>query len=295
MPFYLQMPRRRFLRTAAALTAACCRIKAEGASLGQLAYVDRQTLWLRDLPDGTPRILASAYRIGWPRISSSGRWIAVQDQKSVRLISIDGRSIRQWKAPGSTRIGPSFHWIAGRDELVVASENGESNVFSAAGDWQAPQPPPASERTQGHMRVAGVTQSGDWLLYWRANDEASTDVQADGLDLFAVRTNGGSAHKLGLKTLVYGDMIAFSPHAGFRCGDLRLRPGDLGAEIHRARRSYRQFAIRQSDHPAVDERTAPFLVAGRGPARMVRWPRCSRTQQATTVKPWTEDRSRNRP
>jgi hypothetical protein len=205
-----------------------------------LAYADGEKLWLRDLPDGSPREVASAHRIAWPRIAPSGRWIAFQDGDVARLFTTAGRSTAQFTAPGGAWNAPSFRWIDGRDDLAV-SQDDRLNIYSAGDKWRAPRqsiPPdlmlsakggyaytsgaalflgssgaaaPARiAETRGFFDLAGFTRSGDWLLYWKA-DEAGADIETDGLDLYAVSTRVGSSHKLGLETLVYGDTIAFSP------------------------------------------------------------------------------------
>lgn len=89
MPHISLMPRRTFLLGTTALAASCSRIRDRTAPLGKLAYVDVENLWLRDLPNGEPRRLATGHRIAWPKFSPSGRWISFQDGSLGRLMSTD--------------------------------------------------------------------------------------------------------------------------------------------------------------------------------------------------------------
>ena len=195
------MLRRTFLLGTAALTADCQRRQA--ASLGSLAWVDKTTLWIRELPDGEPRSLTTGHRIAAPRFSPLGGWITFRDGEAGWMVSSDGKARKPWN--GNT-------WIPGRDEL-----NERDVTFSLSGDkfaWTEGGRLFASERgaapvdeSAGNIYIAGFTAGGDWLVYWRAI-ERSASVEADGLDLYAVATGGGAPRKLGVMTLVHPDMIS---------------------------------------------------------------------------------------
>ena len=130
------MLRRTFLIGTAFLGIACLRSSAQTSSLGLLAYVDRETLWLRALPDGTPRPLVTGRRIAGPKFSPTGRWISFRDGDLEWIVSTDGQVRKQWNA-GT--------WIPGRDEAAVLlaepgheAEAGELKIFTPADNWSAP-------------------------------------------------------------------------------------------------------------------------------------------------------------
>jgi hypothetical protein len=124
------MLRRTFLMGAAALSTSCSRSRAQISSLGLLAYVDRETLWLRALPDGTPRPLVTGSRMAGPKFSPTGRWITFRDGDVNWIVSTDGQVRKQWGA-GS--------WIPWQDEGAVLlieprrePQAGELKVFTPA-------------------------------------------------------------------------------------------------------------------------------------------------------------------
>jgi hypothetical protein len=130
------MLRRTFLIGTAALGTAGLRSRAQTPSLGLLAYVDRETLWLRALPDGTPRPLVTGRRIAGPRFSPNGRWISFRDGDLEWIVSTDGQVRKQWNAG---------IWIPGRDEAAVLlaqpgheAEAGELRIFTPTDNWSTP-------------------------------------------------------------------------------------------------------------------------------------------------------------
>jgi Tol biopolymer transport system component len=140
------MPRRTFLLGAAAVAASCSRIRKTPASLGTLAYVDVENLWLRGLPYGKPRLVATGHRIAWPRFSPSGRWIAFQDGSAGRVVSTQAAPAQgaQWNT-GERGESP-LKWIGERDELAVRLVNPQSGdpgdrlqIFHASDRWRTPQ------------------------------------------------------------------------------------------------------------------------------------------------------------
>jgi hypothetical protein len=113
--------------------------------LGTLAYVDSENLWVRALPNGPPRRVASGHRIAWPRFSPSGRWLSFQDGSLGRLVSVHGAHdvVAKWS---TGEVGESpLNWIGNRDELAVRladASGGPDNrlrIFTASDNWRAPQ------------------------------------------------------------------------------------------------------------------------------------------------------------
>ncbi len=139
------IPRRRFL-LGTALAASCTRNQNKSASLGTLAYVDVENLWLRDLPDGPPRRVASGDRIAWPQFSPSGHWICFQDGDLGRVVATGSgyTTGSQWNT-GEVGVSP-LRWLGNRDELAVCVSDPQSEaptnrleVFSALDNWRTPQ------------------------------------------------------------------------------------------------------------------------------------------------------------
>jgi WD40-like Beta Propeller Repeat len=138
--------RRTLLLGTAALAASCSRVGHKTAQLGTLAYVDLENLWLRDLPGGQPRRVASGHRIAWPQVPPSCRWISFQDGNSGRVVSTDARLTAgvHWN---TGELGQSpLNWLGNRDELavrVVDSQSGDPgnrlDIFTESDNWRAPQ------------------------------------------------------------------------------------------------------------------------------------------------------------
>jgi dipeptidyl aminopeptidase/acylaminoacyl peptidase len=221
-----------------------------------LAYVDRETLWLLALPDGTPRPLVTGRRIAGPKFSPTGRWISFRDGDLEWIVSTDGQVRKQWNAG---------IWIPGRDEAAVLlaepgheAEAGDLKIFTPTGNWSAPPgsiargnlaisetltqyawtssspngqypdgvqrsktrlllsslqrsgQPKKLEETEGYFHLAGFTQGGDWLVYWRAA-EMSASIETDGLGLYVANTTTGQSSKAGVAALVHEDMMAVLP------------------------------------------------------------------------------------
>jgi hypothetical protein len=170
--------RRTFLLGTAALTVARPQDRSNAASLGSLAYVDNETLWIRDLPDGTPRSLAAGHRLSTPRFSPSGQWVSYRDGDPVRVVSTAGKTGDEWKAE-------SGNWIAGSDELddraIDEAHNQRAWTSRATdgrysdgvekfkttlllGSSRQPGEPKRLAETAGFFDIAGFTRSGGWLL-----------------------------------------------------------------------------------------------------------------------------------
>jgi len=212
------MHRRTFLlATAATLVAQQPDPVSKGT--GSLAFVRGGTLWVKDLPDGSPRPLATGNEIQMPKFSPSGQWIVFQDgDDMVRLISADGTS--DGKSGNSWPSGQA-RWLPGRDELAVELD-GHSLVFDADDDWRSPRialpgpigaiSPDGSQRVwessdeagkrllagpfnrpteaqviaetkEGGFEVFAFARGGSRFLYW-TTDEDGADVWAGPLDIY---------------------------------------------------------------------------------------------------------------
>jgi hypothetical protein len=126
------MRRRSFLMAAgAAAFSAGCKSAAQ-TSLGTLAWVQPDGLWIRELPDGRAAKAVSAGGLHTPRFSASGRWISYQNSGNKLLaVSSDGKA------------GASFEsargiWLPRGDRLAVPRDH-DVAVFGPADGWKAPE------------------------------------------------------------------------------------------------------------------------------------------------------------
>jgi len=243
------MRRRAFLIGAgsAGLSLALSARAAEG-SLGTIAFIQRDGLWIRSLPNGKPARLVAATALASPRFSPSGQWIAYLQADVLHVVSADGASrIRLAVTPGA-------RWFPSRDELLVASTAG-LQVFTPANGWSkasrtiqhatlpvvfSPQgneivygdavgsvqrrtgrlcrlalDQPQSEPKVLISKDSGLfpcvwSGDGKQVLFWEDSD-FSASLMADGLELFSVPADGGSPRSMGVSMLVHNDMLSLSP------------------------------------------------------------------------------------
>lgn len=244
------MQRRAFLL--GTLGSAWLAAQQKAGSLGVLAYVQSDGIWLRDLPDGRPRRIAAGGNIQRPRFSPSGHWIAYTMDEVVYVASSDGRQMARLD-------GSNAQWRADRDHLIVEQETG-LNLFSAANAWGTPawsiaggqlpvvfSPNAAEMAYADEAEISGVRsgrlccvttaqpaesprvvamESGNgiipyrWmgdtreLLYW-LDEDFSASAKSDGLQLFRVPvlTSAGAQRSLGITTLVNEDFLSLAPGA----------------------------------------------------------------------------------
>ncbi|HKD07798.1 MAG TPA: hypothetical protein VKB79_18000 [Bryobacteraceae bacterium] len=222
-------------------------------SLGTLAYVQADGLWVRDLPDGRTRRLAAGTRLASPRFSPSGRWVLFTNEEVLHVVSREG-------GPAVRFEGQRGQWWPNRDDLLVEQTAG-LGVFSATTGWRALPwsipggnlpaifSPDATEIAYAdEAKIAGVrtgrllcvgaarpggppravvTEPGNavipcrWmpdgpeLLYW-LDPDFSVSVASDGLELFRIpaRSPGAKPRSLGASTLVHGDFLSLAPRGG---------------------------------------------------------------------------------
>jgi len=105
------------------------------AKLGRIAYIERDGLWVRQLPDGVPQRLVNAGKMKSPKFSPSGDWIACYRDDVLHVVRIDGSG---WQRLVETEQGsqaPGFQWCASGDRLLVGVESG-LELFTAAEGWR---------------------------------------------------------------------------------------------------------------------------------------------------------------
>lgn len=121
------MRRRAFLfTTAGAVLASLRQGWSEPETLGTIAFTQRDGLWIRRLPDGTPQKLASGAGIDSPRFSPSGDWVTFLQNDTVHVVSLDGKQSRSLD-------GSLCQWWPGRDVLLVSGPAGLKVLIAATG------------------------------------------------------------------------------------------------------------------------------------------------------------------
>ena len=129
------MRRRAFLFSAgsAGLGLALRGWAAEG-SLGTIAFIQPDGLWIRSLPDGKPERLVGATTLASPRFSPSGKWIAYLRSDVLHVVSNDGARRMRLGSVSRSTVAPGAQWFLNRDELLVGSPAG-LQVFTPANGW----------------------------------------------------------------------------------------------------------------------------------------------------------------
>ena len=129
----MMMRRRSFLVGAAgAALGPAFSARAASGTLGTLAFVQGDALWIRRLPDSEPRALVRGSHIEQPRFSPSGGWIAYTRAGVPHVVSVESRETKQLSTAQA-----AAQWLPDRDELLVESPDG-LNLFSAASGWTKP-------------------------------------------------------------------------------------------------------------------------------------------------------------
>jgi Tol biopolymer transport system component len=244
------MQRRTFLLgTLGTALASSIRVFGTGESLGMIAFVGIDGLWVRALPDGEPRNLVGG-PVSFPRFSPWGKWIMYTQNELAYVVSLDGNQVR--------RIGSTAAWSPVSDELWARNEDADTlELFSARNDWSSAigTIPHASlgvfSSDGSEMIYAGGDQTGTgddaqhstslcrvalrdgarpvilestsevwspcvWtrdgksIIYWR-QEELSASEASDGNELFLMSAFDGKPRSLGVTTLLDSDFVQLSP------------------------------------------------------------------------------------
>lgn len=256
------MNRRAFIYNAICLTGGSLfRASGETArSLGTIAYLQTDGLWLRELPGGSPRLLVSGRNLAKPRFSPSGKWISYLQANKLHVLSLETGAAHVIGTAKDEDYA-DMQWSPQRDELALETEHGVS-IFSAENQWERAihriagaefpflfgaggnevvfadifdrdEPGSSDKRRQGRIcrlslrdakpsQQVLIAEDDNYLIpyawnqrrgeiyCWRDPD-FSASVRCDGLALAAVSDKGGPARALGVRSLVYDDMLAVSP------------------------------------------------------------------------------------
>ena len=245
------MRRRSFLLAGGSSLASPLWRGLSQTSLGTLVWVEAGGIWMRELPDGQPAIVASSAGLHSPRFSPSGAWIAYRkSENQVFVIRIDGRE-------GASFNGEASMWLPQQDRLAIRTGS-DVAVYSPASLWKSPDAvwkdagvgpfradgrqyaamrvhrrPPDEQplnRDRAELYVATETQTlrvlisnheGEIRPYSWTRDgnqviywraaEWSASRWADGIDLYAIPASGGPERKLNVSSLAHTDMLDLAP------------------------------------------------------------------------------------
>lgn len=89
----------------AVITVTGCAVSRDASSpaasmgktqsdIGQVAYIQKGNLWVKNLPDGTAKQLTTDETASCPRWSVSGKWLLFQKKNQLWIISSDGTNSR---------------------------------------------------------------------------------------------------------------------------------------------------------------------------------------------------------
>jgi Tol biopolymer transport system component len=217
-------------------------------SLGTLTWVEAGSLWTREVPDGSAMKVVSEDGLHSPRFSSSGRWLAYRSRRNkLSVVRSDGQSGASldgedavwfprddrlavtshgdvsvfapesgWKSPAAVVKGAGLPVFGPDGERFVFAWHVEKDGAPAAGQLclasvSAPKrKPEVLVSNSGSLRLYGWTHDGKSILYWCA-DDWSASIWNDGVGLYLVPVEGGSARKLGVSTLVHDDIVDLAP------------------------------------------------------------------------------------
>lgn len=124
------MRRRSFLIAAGAAAVSLTQKGSAESSLGTLAWVQPDGLWIRELPDGHGARIVAGSGLHEPRLSPSGRWISYADEKDKQFVA---------RRDGSSPVSFAAETTAWQphDRLAVGYEH-ETHIVSSADGWSSP-------------------------------------------------------------------------------------------------------------------------------------------------------------
>lgn len=201
----------------------CPTVEVQGdGHIGQVIYRQGDEIWLVDLDTGERTTFPEGERwlepVGW---SPDGMWrsMAMEDG-SVLLESADGRE--RWEIVPK---GSAAYWVTGPvpwspdgEWIALVSWGGEGLGFADNNIWRIH--PDGSEGKQVYPprgpgpalpRLVGWSPDSKFILFWQGLNSAS--LEADGMEIFAVPSEGGEPRSLGW-TLGYSDFLSWSPVGG---------------------------------------------------------------------------------
>src|ERR1700744_3915094 len=124
------MRRRSFLVAAAAAVFPAGESVGQ-PSLGTLTWAQTDGLWIRELPDGPSKRIASDAGLRSPRFSPSGEWIAYQDAGGKLSV------VRAGGGHGAHLQGETCIWLP-REERLATVRGRNVAIFGPSNGWASP-------------------------------------------------------------------------------------------------------------------------------------------------------------
>lgn len=127
------------------------------ASLGKIAYVDGAALWVKSLPDGSPRQVITESNVSAPKWSPTGRWLLYRRGNEAWVVSDDGSADR-------TIAGDAI-WALVSDDLATGGNSVRTQHADGSGVRTLVAPTSAGGATITSFHDLSWSSNGHWLAY----------------------------------------------------------------------------------------------------------------------------------
>lgn len=162
-------------------------------SLGVLAYIKGDDLWIKSLPNGQTQRLTTDGHTATPRWSSSGQWVAYHKDYELWVVRSSGADARALN-PGAKVT--AFAWSPASDTLAYTTRVGNLYVVRAS-DWRKRELITGVSGQQGFGVLSlGWSPDGEWLAYWREDVVKEGQPPDRYAGLWRIRADGSSAEEL---------------------------------------------------------------------------------------------------
>jgi Tol biopolymer transport system component len=160
------------------LATACGRQRASvaptsvPAGLGKLAYVLDGTIWVKDLPNGTPQRITS--QASSPRWSPSGQWLTFRSGKTLGVMRADGSDARLFTN------ADQLVWSPVADRLAYTTFGAETAGGVPAGTLVVENADGSQRKAVAHWSSASDWDFGVWEPAWSADGTSMAYVEQSG-------------------------------------------------------------------------------------------------------------------
>jgi Tol biopolymer transport system component/DNA-binding CsgD family transcriptional regulator len=167
---------------------------------GKVAYIQNGNLWVKALPDGTPKQLTFNGASYSPKFSPSGGWILYQqgpplppDEIGAHVVRTDGSIDRPLDS------GSQVAWSTADDVLAMSLEDSSLVVENADGFGRRQLLPPLPNRTANpldrRMNLAW-SPDGQWIVFEEQHADHTRAAAYAYAGIRAVRIDGSDEHEL---------------------------------------------------------------------------------------------------